>query len=115
MLAALGAVAAFACLGKVLSPQYLVWTVPLGALAFAWRQHALALAVALATLLTQVEFPAPYFELVDRERLPRGARLRSATRPCSPAVALTRARATAAPGRSSCSIARGAALAVRLD
>ena len=31
----LGAVAAFACLGRVLSPQFLVWTVPLGALAFA--------------------------------------------------------------------------------
>ena len=43
VLASLGAVAAFACLGRVLSPQFLVWTVPLGALAFAWRMHALAL------------------------------------------------------------------------
>ena len=43
VLASLGAVAAFACLGRVLSPQFLVWIVPLGVLAFAWRMHALAL------------------------------------------------------------------------
>ena len=70
VLAAVAAVAAFACLGRVLSPQYLVWTVPLGVLAFSWRLHALAFAVALATVLTQVEFPALYHELVDREALP---------------------------------------------
>ena len=70
VLASLGAVAAFACLGRVLSPQFLVWTVPLGALAFAWRMPALALAVALATALTQIEFPGLYVELVDRHPLP---------------------------------------------
>ena len=70
VLASLAAVAAFAALGKVLSPQYMVWLVPLGALAFAWRMHALAAAVALVALLTQVEFPARYFELVDRETFP---------------------------------------------
>jgi hypothetical protein len=70
VLAGLAAVAAFATLGKVLSPQYLLWLVPLGALAFAWRMHALAGAVALAAVLTQVEFPARYFDLVGGEPFP---------------------------------------------
>jgi uncharacterized membrane protein len=70
VLASLAAVAAFAALGKVLSPQYMLWLVPLGALAFAWRFHALAAAVAAAAVLTQVEFPARYFDLVDREPFP---------------------------------------------
>ena len=70
VLASLTAVAAFAALGKVLSPQYLLWLVPLGALAFAWRFHALAAAVAVAAVLTHIEFPARYFDLVDREAFP---------------------------------------------
>ena len=70
VLAALAAVAAFAVLGKVLSPQFLIWTVPLGALALAWRELALAAAVAAATVLTLVEFPSRYFDLVAREQFP---------------------------------------------
>ena len=70
VLASLTAVAAFAALGKVLSPQYMLWLVPLGALAYAWRLHALAAATAAAAVLTQVEFPARYFDLVDREPFP---------------------------------------------
>jgi Glycosyltransferase family 87 len=70
VLASLTAVAAFAALGKVLSPQYMLWLIPLGALAFAWRLHALAAAVAAAAVLTQVEFPARYFDLVEREAFP---------------------------------------------
>jgi hypothetical protein len=70
VLASLAAVAAFATLGKVLSPQYMLWLIPLGALAFAWRLHALASATAAAAVLTQVEFPARYFDLVDREPFP---------------------------------------------
>jgi glycosyl transferase family 87 len=70
VLASLAAVAAFAALGKVLSPQYMLWLVPLGALAFAWRLHALAAATAAAVVLTQLEFPARYFDLVDREPFP---------------------------------------------
>jgi hypothetical protein len=69
VLAALAAVTAFAALGKVLSPQFVIWVLPLGALAFAWRLHALALAVAAAAVLTQVEFPARYFDVVAREPL----------------------------------------------
>jgi Glycosyltransferase family 87 len=70
VLASLAAVAAFAVLGKVLSPQFMIWIVPLGALAFAWRMYALAAVVAAAAVLTQLEFPARYFELVDREPFP---------------------------------------------
>jgi hypothetical protein len=70
VLASLAAVAAFAVLGKVLSPQFMIWVLPLGALAFAWRMHALAATVAAAAILTQVEFPARYFELVAREPFP---------------------------------------------
>jgi hypothetical protein len=70
VLASLGAVAAFAVLGKVLSPQYLIWTLPLGALALAWGRLALAGTIAAATVLTLVEFPSRYFDLVAREPFP---------------------------------------------
>ena len=113
VLAALGAVAAFACLGRVLSPQYLVWTVPLGVLAFAWRLHALALVVALATLLTLIEFPGLYHELVDRDALPVAlVCLRDAA--LLAAVALT-VRALQPRREEQLLDPRGAALAVRLD
>jgi hypothetical protein len=72
VLAALAAPAGFALFGKVLSPQFVIWAIPLGALAFAWRLHALAAAVALAALLTQIEFPAHYFDVVAREPLAIG-------------------------------------------
>ena len=67
VVAALIACAAFALFGKVLSPQFVIWVLPLGALAFAWRMHALAAGVALAAVLTQIEFPAHYFDVVARE------------------------------------------------
>ena len=69
VIASLAACVAFAAFGKVLSPQFLIWLVPLGALAFAWRLHALAAAVAIAAVLTQIEFPAHYFDVVAREPL----------------------------------------------
>jgi hypothetical protein len=67
VLASLAATIGFALLGKVLSPQFVIWALPLGALALAWRRYVLAGAVALAALLTQVEFPAHYFDVVARE------------------------------------------------
>ncbi|HEX2232648.1 MAG TPA: glycosyltransferase 87 family protein [Thermoleophilaceae bacterium] len=67
VLAGLAAVAAYVALGRVLSPQYVIWLAPLGALAFAWRMHAAAAAIAAATVLTQIEFPAHYFDVVERE------------------------------------------------
>jgi len=72
VIASLAACAGFAMFGKVLSPQFVIWVLPLGALAFAWRMHALAAAVALAALLTQVEFPSHYFDVVAREPLAIG-------------------------------------------
>ena len=69
VIAALATCVAFAVFGKVLSPQFFIWLVPLGALAFAWRLHALAGAVAIAAVLTQIEFPAHYFDVVAREPL----------------------------------------------
>jgi hypothetical protein len=69
VLASLAATLAFALFGRVLSPQFVIWVLPLGALALAWRRYALAAAVALAAILTQVEFPARYFDVVAREPL----------------------------------------------
>ena len=69
VLGALAAVLAFGALGKVLSPQYMLWLVPLAALAVAWRIHALAAALVAAAILTQAEFPARYFDLVQGEPL----------------------------------------------
>ena len=51
----------------MLSPQFVIWVLPLGALAFAWRLHALAASIAAAAVLTQIEFPAHYFDVVARE------------------------------------------------
>ena len=70
VLAALTATVAFAALGKVLSPQFAIWVVPLMALALAWRNHALAGAAAASLLLTFAEFPSRYFDLVAGDSLP---------------------------------------------
>lgn len=67
VLASLAAVAAFAAFGKVLSPQFLIWVLPLGALALAWGMPALAGAVLAAVALTLIEFPAHYDDVVARE------------------------------------------------
>jgi hypothetical protein len=67
VLGSLTAVAAFATFGKVISPQYLVWTLPLAALALAWRLYPLFATLAAATVLTFVEFPARYTDVVRGE------------------------------------------------
>jgi hypothetical protein len=69
VIASLAGTIAFALFGKVLSPQFVIWALPLGALAFAWGRYALAAAIAAAAILTQVEFPAHYFDVVAREPL----------------------------------------------
>ncbi len=56
------AVVAFAAFGKVLSPQYLVWLIPLVPLVRSLRVQALLVA---ALVLTQVEFPARYWQLAN--------------------------------------------------
>jgi hypothetical protein len=67
VLGALGSVAAFAAFGKVLSPQFAIWLVPLLALAMAWREWAVAAMAASAMVLTFVEFPFRYFDLVAKD------------------------------------------------
>jgi len=59
------AVVAFAAFGKVLSPQYLVWLIPLVPLVRSRRVQALLVA---ALVLTQVEFPARYWRLANELR-----------------------------------------------
>jgi hypothetical protein len=56
---------AFVTLGKVFSPQYVIWLAPFAALAWAWGRRAVALLVAGAIVLTQVEFPSRYFDLIN--------------------------------------------------
>jgi len=97
VLLALAAVVAFAALGRVLSPQFLVWLVPLAALAAAWRRWALAAASAGAIVLTLVEFPSRYFDLVAQEPFPIA--VVAARNALLVAVVVMSARA-AAPARS---------------
>jgi hypothetical protein len=66
-LLSLGAVVAFIVLGKVMSPQYMVWLVPFAAAAWAWGDRAIALLCALASLLTLIEFPSRYFDVVEQD------------------------------------------------
>lgn len=66
VLAATAAVAAFAVLGKVLSPQFLLWLVPL----VPALPVALAALLAAALVLSHVLYPTLYSELVGLEAAP---------------------------------------------
>lgn len=68
-LAAFAVVLAMMSFSKVLSPQFFIWLLPAWALVAA-RDRALAVLGALVLLLTQVEFPALYWRLVEMEPLP---------------------------------------------
>ncbi len=68
--AALACVLAFTVANKVLSPQFLCWTLPLVALVLAGRGHLQRITGILtlaAIALTQVEFPHLYWRMVDLE------------------------------------------------
>jgi hypothetical protein len=58
------AVLAFVALGKVLSPQYMLWLTPLAAVAWAWGARVPAALTLAAVAVTQFEFPSRYFDLV---------------------------------------------------
>jgi hypothetical protein len=67
VLSVFAAVLAFAALGRVLSPQYMLWLAPLAAVAYTRGARAPALAIGAAVLLTRIEFPGRYWELVAGE------------------------------------------------
>ncbi|MEJ7797779.1 MAG: glycosyltransferase 87 family protein [Solirubrobacteraceae bacterium] len=65
VLCGFAALLAFVTLGKVFSPQYVIWLAPFTALAWVWRERAVALLVGAAIVLTHVEFPSRYFDLIN--------------------------------------------------
>lgn len=68
LLCAAAAVVAFVALGKVLSPQYVAWLAPFAALLFARGERLAAGLLAAAVVLTTVEFPRLYLDLVEGDR-----------------------------------------------
>ena len=68
VLASFAAVLAFVALGRVLSPQYVVWLAPFAALAWTRGARIAAALTALAIATTQLEFPSRYFDLVAADR-----------------------------------------------
>lgn len=67
VIAAFAAVLAFVALGKVLSPQFMVWLAPFAAILAAWRAWLPAGLCLGALVLTLVEFPGRYFHLVHED------------------------------------------------
>jgi hypothetical protein len=65
VLCGFAALLAFVTLGKVFSPQYVIWLAPFAALAWVWRFRAVALLTTAAIVLTHVEFPSRYFDLIN--------------------------------------------------
>lgn len=64
VLAALAITLAFVAFGKVLSPQYVAWLLPLAALAYGRGATLGPALVAAASLTTQLWFPGRYFDVV---------------------------------------------------
>jgi hypothetical protein len=68
VLSAFASVLAFVALGKVFSPQYVMWLAPFAALAWARGALVPAALTTVAIALTQVEFPVRYLDLVNGDR-----------------------------------------------
>lgn len=64
-LCSLAALLAFVALGKVLSPQYVMWLAPFAALAWVWGERGVAVLCGMAIALTSVWFPRHYVPLVQ--------------------------------------------------
>jgi len=65
VLCGFAALLAFVTLGKVFSPQYVIWLAPFAALAWVWGRRSAALLTGAAIVLTHVEFPSRYFDLIN--------------------------------------------------
>src|SRR6185295_17781745 len=63
--ASVASIVAYVAFGKVLSPQYLVWLIPVVPLLPGVRGVVAAAVVAVAYLLTESYFPKRYFSLVN--------------------------------------------------
>ena len=63
-------VVAFVALGKVLSPQFLIWLIPLVPLVRGRRGVVASALLGLALLLTQLWFPIRYWDLVAFDAVP---------------------------------------------
>jgi hypothetical protein len=59
-------VVTFVALGKVLSPQFLIWLIPLVPLVAGRRGRVASAVLALALVLTQLWFPFHYWDLALR-------------------------------------------------
>jgi uncharacterized membrane protein len=94
---AAAAITAFVALGKVLSPQFLIWLVPVVVLAHRWSANTM---LAAALVLTQIWFPFRYWDLV-RELDPRVSWLVLARDLVLLALLATLARAIRGPARGS--------------
>lgn len=68
--ASAAAVTAFVSLGKVLSPQFLIWLVPLVPLVAGGYGLAASSLLLVALVLTHLWFPSSYWDLVDLEGAP---------------------------------------------
>jgi hypothetical protein len=64
-LCSLAALLAFVALGKVLSPQFMIWLAPFAALAWVWGERGVAVLCGAAIALTSVWFPRHYVPLVQ--------------------------------------------------
>jgi len=95
--AAAAVLTTFVALGKVLSPQFLIWLVPVVVLARRWSANAM---LAAALVLTQLWFPFRYWDLV-RELDPRVSWLVLARDLVLVALLATLVRAVREPARGS--------------
>jgi hypothetical protein len=63
LLASAAALVAFVALGKVLSPQFLIWLIPVVPLVYGRRGLTASVLLAVALVVTQLWFPYRYWDL----------------------------------------------------
>ena len=93
-------VAAQLALGRVLSPQFVLWLVPLVPLVAGRRGRAATALLALALVATQVWFPDLYRDYVNERGVPRRLSAhakRAAAAPCCVVLAVPTPRRLRSP------------------